>query len=201
MWQVGGWPAALFGLIGMVASAEYAGDPFVYARWGLADIVFFIMFGVVAVVGIYYIEAIAVAGPAASPAAVLRGLPLSVYLIGLPVGALITNVLLIDDMRDREPDRDKGWRTGTVVFGRGFTRAKYVVLSIFAYGSLLWFWLGLNLSMWVLLPLLTLPVALAIGRKVWTAKDMRELVPMTPRATFLSLAFGILLGIGIAVSS
>ncbi len=48
-----------------------------------------------------------------------QALPLNAYVLGLPVGALVVNVLLIDDMRDRVHDRAKGWRTGSVRFGIG----------------------------------------------------------------------------------
>lgn len=43
--------------------------------------------------------------------------PWPVWVVGLPCGALVTNVLIIDDIRDRHFDRVKGWRTVAVRFG------------------------------------------------------------------------------------
>lgn len=199
LWRLGGWPVALLGVLGVVTSASYAGGPLPYARKGLADIVFFLMFGVVAVVGVYYIQAMATAGPGADPGTILRAMPLKVWLAGLPVGALVVNVLLIDDMRDEEPDRDKGWRTGTVVFGQAFTRTEYVLLSLFAYAAIIIVWLVYHQSGWTLLPLATLPFAVLIGRRVAGARTSADLVPYSARAAILSLAFGVLQGVGAAL--
>jgi 1,4-dihydroxy-2-naphthoate octaprenyltransferase len=79
-----------------------------YAPRGLADGVFFAMFGVVAVAGAYFIQAQAFAANA--------------FVVGVPVGALVTNVLIIDDIRDRAFDAAKGWRTPAVRFGIGWSR-------------------------------------------------------------------------------
>lgn len=83
---------------------------------------------------------------------VWEALPPDAFILGLPVGALVVNVLLIDDIRDHEPDRDKGWRTGAVRFGVNWTRAEIVLLTVFAYIAPFWFWLGRGYSAWVLLP-------------------------------------------------
>jgi 1,4-dihydroxy-2-naphthoate octaprenyltransferase len=152
---------------------------------GIADVVFFLMFGVVAVAGMYYVQA--------------HTLPLSAFVLGLPAGAIVTNVLLIDDIRDRDFDALKGWRTGTVRFGRAWTRLEFAGLMAFAYALPFWFWLGLGYRAWVLLPLLTLPPAVRITRTVWTCARFEELFPMTPRTAGLALTYAVLLGIGIAV--
>ena len=94
----------------------------------------------------------------------------------------------------------KGWRTGAVRFGIGWSRAEYLMLSLLAYLAPFWFWLGLGLKATVLLPLLTLPLACLIGRAVCTLAEPKELRPMTPRASRLALIHSVLLGIGIAVS-
>ena len=197
---VAGWPVVLFGLIGIGSSLSYAGGPLAYARTGLADIVFFVMFGVVAVIGTYYVEAAAVASAAGNWRDALGAIPAEAWVVGLPSGALIVNVMLIDDMRDREPDAAKGWRTGTVRFGREWTRMEYVALSCFAYVAPVWFWWRFGFSAWILLPLLTLPGAFAVLRLLHTETRLEDLVPASPRAAFLALFYSLLLAIGIAVA-
>jgi 1,4-dihydroxy-2-naphthoate octaprenyltransferase len=128
-----------------------------------------------------------------------EALPLKSLILGLPVGALVVNVLLIDDIRDRIPDRGKGWRTGAVRFGLRWNRVEIIALTAFAYLILLWFWLGLGFSPWILLPLLTLPRAISVTRTVFTTDRFEALFPMTPKASFLSLYYGLLLGLGIAL--
>ncbi|MGZ5174285.1 MAG: UbiA family prenyltransferase [Burkholderiales bacterium] len=198
MVRIGGLPALAIGLAGALASAAYAAGPWAYARRGWADAVFLLMFGVVAVAGTYYAQMVCVHGAPAEWPAVWRALPPSVFLLGLPVGALVTNVLVIDDIRDRKFDAQKGWRTTAVRFGLAGSRTEYVALSIFAYLAPLWFWLGLGYSAWVLLPLLTLPLAYHVGRAVRAKEKTEELVRMTPRASLLALLWSILLAIGVA---
>jgi 1,4-dihydroxy-2-naphthoate octaprenyltransferase len=137
------------------------------------------------VAGAYYIQA--------------RELPASAFLVGLPVGALVTNVLVIDDIRDRGFDALKGWRTPAVRFGIGWSRSEYLGLSLLAYLAPFGFWLGLGYSAWVLLPLLTLPWASQIARVVYRSERREALVPMTPRASLLALGYALLLGLGLAL--
>jgi 1,4-dihydroxy-2-naphthoate octaprenyltransferase len=193
VYYIAGPLVVFFGLLGVLSSWAYAGGPLAYARLGLADPIFFLMFGIVAVVGTYYVQA------AAHGATIASALPLDAFLLGLPVGGLITNVLLIDDMRDREPDRDKGWRTGAVRFGLNWNRVEIVALTAFAYIAPFWFWLGRGYGAWVLLPLATLPRGIAVARAVCRSERFEELFPMTPKGAFLSLYYGALLGLGIVL--
>lgn len=196
--HVAGFGVVVFGALGVLASAAYAGaGPLAYARMGLADPIFFVMFGVVAVAGTYYVQA-APLHLGTQWYFVPQALPWQALVLGLPVGALVVNVLLIDDIRDHIPDDKKGWRTGSVRFGIDWTRGEIVALTAFAYLIPFWFWLGLGFPPTVLLPLLTLPRAVTIARTVWTSDSVAALFPMTPKGSFLSLYYGALLAIGIA---
>ena len=185
MVYLGGTAALAVGVLGTASSFCYAAGPWRYAPRGLADPIFFAMFGIVAVAGAYYVQA--------------REIHPGAFVLGLPVGALVTNVLVIDDIRDRSFDALKGWRTGAVRFGLGWSRRQYVGLSLAAYLAPFGFWLGLGYSAWVLLPLLSLPWAVQIGRVVWTSERPEALVPMTPRASLLALCYALLLGLGLAL--
>jgi len=193
LWAVGP-PVIAFGVIGMVASLGYSlGGRFSMTRLGIADPVFFVMFGSVAVAGAYYVQAASLGAA--------HALPPSAWIVGLPVGGLVTNVLLIDDIRDRAFDARKGWRTGPVRFSVGWTRAEIVGFVIFAYAAPLWLWLGLGFSPWVLLTWLTLPEAVATTRAIRSTDRFEALFPMTPRTAKMALDYSVLLGIGIAVAS
>ena len=198
LWGVGGWPVAVVGILGAAASFGYAGRPFAYVEHGLADVLFLVMFGIVAVLGIYYISSAATS--TADPWTTVGHLPLSAFVIGLPAGLLVTNVMVIDDIRDERFDTDKGWHTTAVRFGLSASRLEFIAFTVASYLFLFWFWFGLGMSAWVLLPLLTLPQAFMITRKVVTAGGREELVPMTPRTAFLALAHSLLLALGVALS-
>jgi 1,4-dihydroxy-2-naphthoate octaprenyltransferase len=199
LFRIGGAPVLAFGAVGMAASLAYAGGP-AYVRRGLADPVFLAMFGVVGVLGTYYIQAAATVG-AAEPWRLLRSLPLAAWVVGLPAGAIVTAVMLVDDLRDHEFDRAKGWRTGAVRFGARWSRWEIAALVAFALVAPLAFWLVLGLDAWVLLPLLSLPLAHRIVRAVLTFERRADLVPMTPRMAGLALVHSLLIAIGLALSS
>jgi 1,4-dihydroxy-2-naphthoate octaprenyltransferase len=199
--HVAGTPVLAIGLVGIIGSLIYAGGPFPFAKLGLADVHFFVMFGVVAPAATYYVQVASLDPTAAGWGLLWNGLPLSAWVIGLPIGALTVNVLIIDDMRDRAFDALKGWRTPPVRFGLPFSRGQYVLLSVFAYLMPLWFWLGLGLGAGVLLPLVIVPFAWWLGRRICTLARHDDLVPLTPMAAMLCLAYATLLAAGLAVSS
>ena len=198
--HIGGVLVLIFGIIGISASVGYAGGICPYAKHGLADLLFFLMFGIVAVVATYYIQVASVDRLRSFYSILPDAFPWAVFVVGLPIGALATDVLIIDDIRDREFDRVKGWRTGAVRYGIGWSRAEFIALMAFAYFALLVFWLKLGFAPWVLLPLLTLPLAITTGNAVCTLERPKQLLPMTPKMARLTLIYSVLLAIGIAVS-
>ncbi|HVP68698.1 MAG TPA: prenyltransferase [Anaeromyxobacteraceae bacterium] len=199
LYRLGGTPVLAFGAVGIASSLCYHGWPFAYVRRGLADPVFFLMFGVVAVAGTYYIQAASFAAPA-DPWRLLLSLSPAAFVVGLPAGALVTSVMLIDDLRDRDFDSAKGWRTPTVRFGASFTRAEIGILVCFAYLAPVLFWLALPFDAWVLLPLASAPLALATVKAVRSARRREELVPLTPRMARLAVIHSALLGLGLGLS-
>lgn len=190
---LGGAPAFWLGVLGVLASAGYAGSPLAYARRGLADVLFFAMFGVLAVAGTYYAQLAAIDGAATAWAR----LPLRAFLVGLPVGALVTCVLVIDDLRDAAFDRRKAWRTPAARWGASASRAEFTALLAFAYASPWFGWLLAGCRAWILLPVATLPVALGVLRAVWRS-DREGLVPMTPRMSMVSFVYAGLFALGLA---
>jgi len=189
-----GWPVIAIGLASMLASWAYSAGPWPFGRHGFADPLFFLFFGTVSVLGAYYVQAATVLGPAHWREA----LPLTAIAVSLPIGALITNILIIDDIRDCEFDAVKGKNTVAVRFGKIYSRCEFVALLAFAYLSPFWFWRGLGFSVWVLLPLLTLPLAVLVARAVWIKQRFSELVPMTPRLAMLTVGYSIALAAGLA---
>lgn len=196
LYGIGGAPVLVFGALGVAVSLSYNGGP-AYVRRGAADPVFLVMFGVVAVVGTYFIQAAARHG-APAPWRLLSSLPLPVLLVGLPAGAIVTAVMLIDDVRDREFDEAKGWRTGAVRFGDAFVRKEIALLVALAYLAPIVFRAALGLGNGVLLPLLSAPLAFRIVRAVTTGRRREDLVPLTPRMAALAAVHSTLLAIGVA---
>jgi 1,4-dihydroxy-2-naphthoate octaprenyltransferase len=193
---IGGAPVIAIGLLSIIASWAYSAGSWPVGRLGLADPLFFLFFGVVSVIGTYYVQAAAVLGTSNWRA----GFPASAFAVSLPIGALITNILIVDDIRDRDFDAVKGKNTIAVRFGVSWSRVEFIALITLASLAPFWFWLGLGLGARTLLPLFTLPLAYLTTRAICTRDEFTELVPMTPRAAMLSLGYAILLAMGLAVS-
>lgn len=189
------------GLAAFAASWAYSAGPFPVGRHGLADPLFFLFFGVVSVAGGYYVQAAAALGASSGTGFLSEALPLAALALGLPIGALTTNILVIDDIRDREFDAVKGKRTLAVRFGPRCSRVEFAVLLAASYVAPLWFWLGLGLGAGSLLPWLTAPFAISTARDVFTRSRYDELLPATPKAGRLLLAYSALLAVGLALPS
>ena len=188
---VGGLPVVVIGLLSMLASWAYSAGPAPVGRIGFADPLFFLFFGVVSVAGAYYVQAASLG---------TTGFPWVAIALGIPVGALATNILIIDDIRDREFDVVKGKRTIAVRFGSKWSRAEFLVLMTIAYAAPFWFWRVMGRGPWSMLPMVSLPMALLVSREVMRRDKFADLVPMTPRAAMLALAYAVLLGLGLTMS-
>jgi 1,4-dihydroxy-2-naphthoate polyprenyltransferase len=194
---IGGGAGLAIGLVGVLASLGYHGRHINYARLGLADPVFFFMFGVLAVAATVYFQAASLA-PAGPWLWRQAPMPSSAYWVGLPVGALVTLVLIIDDIRDRDWDARKGWRTGVVRWGLAWSRTEFALLMLLAYAAPVAMWAG-GMGVGVLLPVLTAPGAWLALRTVLHEGDPPVLLAWTPRVAMLGLVYAGLLGLGLAL--
>ena len=107
----------------------------------------------------------------------------------------MTNILVVNNLRDIDTDRRARKHTLAVILGRQGARAEYTSLLVIAYLLLVWLWLGLGWSAWVLLPWLTLPLAVPLLRAIFTAED-KVLNGTLAGSARLSLLFSLLLAIG-----
>jgi 1,4-dihydroxy-2-naphthoate polyprenyltransferase len=142
-----GWPIAIVGLISIAAGIAYTGGPYPLGYNGLGDLAVMIFFGFVAVCGTAYVQ--------------VGHVPALAWFAAIPVGALATAILVVNNVRDRTTDARVGKRTLAVRFGRRGAIVEYAVLLLLAYAVPA----GLAICEampWRLLPLATLP--LAFGR-------------------------------------
>ena len=151
---VGGWPILAVGLFSMVAAVAYTYGPLPFGYYGLGDVATFIFFGPIAVVGTYYAQA--------------HAAPPLVWIAAIPMGSLVTAILVVNNVRDADTDRRAGKRTLAVVLGRRGARIEYLIMLVLAYTVPLLLWLGYGMRPWVLLPFVTLPLAAGHARAVFT---------------------------------
>jgi 1,4-dihydroxy-2-naphthoate octaprenyltransferase len=197
---VGGFPIVLVGLLGIASGVAYAGGPYPLGSHGLGDLLVFVWFGVVAVVGTYYAQAVAVAGVGPLPFAPPPGtLPPIALVASLPAAALSTNILVVNNVRDLEDDRAAGKYTLAVLVGYRWSRVEFLAMLGFAFLApvALWLWFGVGPA--VLLPLLTLPLAATVARTVLAETSEAALNPALERTGQLLAAHSLLLAVGLAL--
>ena len=87
----------------------YTGGPKPYGYEGLGELFVFLFFGVVAVVGSYYVQTEDLTGLA--------------FALSVPIGLLAAAILMVNNIRDIDTDRRAGKRTLAVRLGRERARA------------------------------------------------------------------------------
>lgn len=195
----GGAPVAVFGAVCVLASLAYSAGPFPLGDHGLGDLLFFLFFGVASVGGAYYVQVAAARGAPPGLQLIPDALTTAICLASLPMAALITDILIIDNIRDLEYDRGKGERTLAVVIGAKWSRVEYVALVSLAYAIPVGMWWTGGFGAQVMLPLLSLPLAVSTTRELYRRHTHDALIPMTPRAGRVALAFGALFALGLAI--
>lgn len=179
---LGGWLILLIGILSILAGIAYTAGPFPLAYNGLGDIFVFLFFGLVGTVGTYYVQALSITS-------------LSLW-ASIPVGALITNILVVNNYRDIEEDFNNGKYTLAVKFGERFSRIQYVVFMILSYVILFVVYFFHKQNLIVFLPLLTLPMSLKLIKMIYTlkGKELNKTLELTAR---LSAIYGLLFATGI----
>jgi len=180
---VAGWPVLALGLLSIAAAYLYTGGPSPYGYLGLGDLAVFLFFGPGAVVGTCYVQSLAV-----SPLALLAS---------IPIGTLATAILVVNNLRDIETDARAGKRTLAVRLGDFPTRTYYVLLLAIAYlvPPYLW-WRGLA-DAWVLLPWLSLPLAIRLAGRMRSERGL-ALNGCLVQTARLEVIYGLLFALGLA---
>lgn len=183
---VAGWIIVAIGLLSIAAAVAYTGGPYPLGYNGLGDVAVFIFFGLVAVCGTAYVQA--------------GYVPPLAWAAAVPVGTLVTAILVVNNIRDIPTDRAAGKRTLAVRLGRRAVIAEYGLLMAAAYAMPLVLFLTRRLDGWVLLPLSTAPLAVLLTRRVATDRG-RALNPTLGRTARLAALFGALFAAGIVLGA
>jgi 1,4-dihydroxy-2-naphthoate polyprenyltransferase len=162
----------------------YTGGPRPYGYEGLGEVFVFLFFGIVAVTGSYFVQ--------------VEKLEWEAFALAVPVGLLAAAILVVNNVRDIDTDRRAGKRTLAVRLGRPRARTLYSLMLLVAYATLIP--VVFPLSAWVLLPVVTLPLAARLARTVRAHVDGPTLNAALAQTGMLQLLFCVLLSVGILAS-
>ncbi|HET9442747.1 MAG TPA: 1,4-dihydroxy-2-naphthoate polyprenyltransferase [Acidimicrobiales bacterium] len=177
------WWLALVGAACLLAGWFYTGGSRPYGYAALGEVSVFVFFGVVATVGSAYVHLEKVTKLAVGAS--------------IPVGALATALLVVNNLRDIPTDTAAGKRTLAVRLGDPDTRSLYLVLLLAVpAGAAL---LLAVVRLWALVALLGLVAAVPPARAVRRGARGRDLVPVLRRTGEVQLLYGVLLAAGVAL--
>ena len=178
----GHWWLLAVGAVAILAAWSYTGGRSPYGYRGLGEVGVFVFFGLVAVLGTTYTQADRISWPAAAGA--------------VGIGLLACALLMVNNVRDVPTDVLAGKRTLAVRIGEHRARELY---AAFVIVPLL---LGVACALvapWSLLVLLlALPAALLVTTVRLGARGVL-LRPVLAGTAALELAYGVLLGLGLAL--
>jgi 1,4-dihydroxy-2-naphthoate octaprenyltransferase len=183
-----GWWLVGVGLVCILAAWFYTGGSRPYGYMGLGEVMVFVFFGLVAVIGTAYVQT--------------EEFELPALYAGIGVGAFACAILVANNLRDLATDKVSGKRTLAVALGDERTRHLYGLLVDAAVVALVG--VALTTTWWVLLALAAGPATLravtaVLGDKA-TGPDLIPVLALTGIAELLYAA-GILAGITIALAT
>ncbi|WP_420450056.1 1,4-dihydroxy-2-naphthoate polyprenyltransferase [Candidatus Palauibacter sp.] len=179
---VGGWPIVWIGVAGILAGICYTGGPWPFGYHGLGDLFTFTFFGPIAVAGTCYVQ--------------MGRWPSEAILAGVGAGALVTAILVVNNLRDRATDAAAGKRTLAVRLGRTGTCVEYSLLLVVAAaippaGAVAGLW-----PAGALLACAAVLLAAPALHTVWRHEDPRALNPALAGTARAAGAYGLLFAVG-----
>ena len=182
---VGGWPIVAVGLGSIAAAIIYTGGPWPIGYHALGDLFTFVFFGLVAVMGTYYVQA-----------GELSWLSL---IAALPMGCTVTLILVVNNLRDIPTDSRTGKTTLGVVLGDAGTRRWFTLLMLGALATpaaaigyeVWWGWIATAVAA---------PFGWKLLRSIWSGTEGRALNPVLKETARFNLLFGLVWALGLALS-
>lgn len=180
----GGLPILVIGLVSVAMGYAYTAGPFPLAYLGLGDLFVILFFGVIAVMGVFFLHT--------------TEWTFSAFWLGLQVGFHATVLIAINNLRDVEGDRKAHKKTLAARFGKSFARYEIAFLCLAPF-FMNYYWWSIGLRAASLLSLLSLPMALLVIKNIFTVEPGSAYNKFLGQSALLHLAFGLLLSGGFII--
>jgi 1,4-dihydroxy-2-naphthoate polyprenyltransferase len=180
------WALVLLCAASVLVAYSYSAGPMPLGNIGLGQPLVFIFMGLLMVMATYYVQTTTVTSHA--------------LLAALPVACLVTAILVVNDLRDIEEDRQTGKITPASRWGVGFGQGTFLLLVSGAYISMLLWVLARPALLPILLVLLALPQAYSTTRLIWAGETRASMNQALRSSAQLHLQFGLFLALGLVIS-
>ncbi|KAA0543153.1 1,4-dihydroxy-2-naphthoate polyprenyltransferase [Bacillus sp. BGMRC 2118] len=180
------WWLALIGIVSMAAAYFYTGGPYPIAYTPFGEIVAGLFMGIIIILIAFYIQTGTVTTES--------------VLVSIPIGILVGAILLSNNIRDLDGDKENGRKTLAILVGR--KNAVIVLASMFVV-SYVWI-IALILfgtaSAWTLLVFLSLPKPVQATKGFIGKTIPITMMPAMKATAQTNTIFGFLLAIGLLLS-
>jgi 1,4-dihydroxy-2-naphthoate octaprenyltransferase len=178
------WWLVLVGLLCVLAAWFYTGGSRPYGYMGLGEVMVFVFFGLVAVVGTTYVQT--------------ESFELPALYAAVGIGAITCALLVANNLRDIPTDTGSGKRTLAVVLGDERTRILYALLLGLALVALVG--VAVTTTWWALLGLVALlPARRALGTVLGDRATGPALVPVLQQTGAIDLLYAVGLAAGLVI--
>jgi 1,4-dihydroxy-2-naphthoate octaprenyltransferase len=183
---VGGWPILILGAAAILSAIAYTGGPYPLGYHGLGDLFVFVFFGLAAVAGTYYVQALTITMP--------------VWGMAIAMGLLTVAILVVNNLRDIENDRRVGKRTLAVRLGVPGARLEYILCLLGAYIIPVALWGLGTIPIWSLLIFFTLPTSMRLVQAIYTdvGRELNKSLAGTGR---LELIYALWFALGLLIDT
>ena len=183
--NVGGVIILAIGISSLVFGIMYTGGPFPLGYNGLGDIFVFVYFGIVATMTTYYLNT-------------LEWSSMSFWASFIP-GALSTNILVVNNLRDIAQDKLSGKKTLGVLLGEKALQWEYTLLLALALAIPPHFYFRLDASLCIFFPYLSVPLSLKLLAEIWSHQKKSTLNGTLEKTAAFMFVYGVLFTVGLLI--
>ncbi len=177
----GGLPILFVGIVSIICGYIYTGGPYPLAYKGLGELFVILFFGIIAVLGVYYLQT--------------NTIHLHAFIASLQIGLLATVLISINNFRDYIEDKKVHKMTLAALFGKKFARFEIAFLFSFAFLLNIYWYLSGYIFV-AFLPLISLPLSIYVTRGVIINEPSPIFNKFLGMSAAVQMLFGIFMSIG-----
>ncbi|MBR5639277.1 MAG: 1,4-dihydroxy-2-naphthoate octaprenyltransferase [Muribaculaceae bacterium] len=166
----GGWKIIPVGILIAIFVLAYSAGPYPLSYHGLGELTVFIFYGLVPVIASYYVIAD-------------RSIDALAVLASMTIGFMGVNVLLVNNYRDMDDDKEAGKNTAVVIFGRQLASSAYLFNGFMAIAMLSPLWVIVYFGDKIILPKWTFiapALYLILHLVIWAMLNQRKGAKLNP---------------------
>ena len=178
---IGGYVIVLIGLLSIISGILYTEGTYTLGYNGLGDLFVFIFFGIIAVMGTFYLHTL--------------NISFGSFICGCIIGSISTAIIVVNNIRDAKTDIKTGKKTLAVKFGIHFSQIEFSILVTLPFILIIFLFYEIN-DLGIFLTFFSLPISINLIKRIFLDKGSALNEVLAKTARFL-VAFSFLLFLGL----